>query len=409
MTDNAPTAHAVIGLDERQSAIRERARAFAEEVVAPVAAERDRIQDPLEAFPWDVWREGARRGIRTLPTTVEHGGAGMDVLGHCAALEEICAADCGVGLAYHQTWKLQQRLVQTEYLREEILPAFLADDDYLLTLAMTEPGAGTDNVHPYRGADGGSQTRAEQQPDGDWVINGTKHFMTNGGIGKGGFVICRTDPSKPVSEGATAFFVKHDTPGFRFGKVHDKMGWRLVPNAELIYEDVRIPDAARVSEVGEGLAWLGSLGGLNAAATAVYGIGTARKALDLTIARVRERIQGGRPIGEHQAVQLKLGDMWADVETARTLTWRAAWSAEYNPSHDRKLGPLAQLFSAEMSVRVCYNAMQLWGGLGYMRDAPIEKLMRDALGNYHADGLNDGNRMRIAQALLGDSPKGYLI
>jgi alkylation response protein AidB-like acyl-CoA dehydrogenase len=397
-----------ITLSEEQLELQAQVRAFAEEEIKPISAERDRIVDPLQTFPWDVWRRGSRMGLRTLPMPPEYGGREIDVLTHCVLLEELCAADPGFGAAFHQVWKIQKLLLQNEYLRERHLPRFLEDHDYQLCLGFTEPESGSDNLVPYDGPDGGSRTTAVQQPNGDWVLNGKKHFIFAGGLAKGIFVLCRTDTSRGMSDGATIFFLDHETPGFRYGHIHDKMGWRLAPNAELIFEDCRVPDEARVSEVGQGLPFIGAFGKPHAPTTAVFAIATARAAFDLTLDWCKNRIQGGRPIIEHQAVQMRLADMWAEIEFARTMTWKAAWSGEHNPNHDVKLGMISQLFSAEMVVRVCYSAMQLWGGRGFMREWPIEKLMRDAFANYHIDGVNDLNRVRIARALAGRGGAGYI-
>ena len=397
-----------ITLTEEQIELQAQARQFAEREIKPIAAHRDRIQDPLQTFPWEVWRKGAQLGLRTLPLPPEYGGRGIDVLTHCVILEELCAADCGFGAAFHQVWKIQKLLLANEYLRERHLPRFVDDPDYMLCLGFTEPDSGSDNLIPYDGPDGGARTTAVRQSNGDWILNGKKHFIFAGGLAKGFFVLCRTDPTKGMSQGATLFFLDDRTPGFRFGHIHDKLGWRLTPNAELIFENVRLPDEARVSEVGQGLPFIGSFGKPHAPTTSVFGIATARAAFELTLEWCKHRIQGGRPIIEHQAVQMRLADMWADIEMARTMTWRAAWSGEHNPDHDVKLGILSQLFASEMVVRVCYNAMQLWGGRGFMREYPIEKLMRDALANYHLDGVNDLNRVRIARALAGRAGGGYI-
>ena len=397
-----------IELSDEQRDLQALARRFAEEEIRPIAAERDQIADPREAFPWDAWRKGAKLGLRTLPMPPEHGGVGIDVLTHCVVLEELCAADAGFGAAFHQVWKVQQLLLRTPYLRENVLPRFLADEDFLLSLGFTEDDSGSDNLLPYEGTDGGARTTAAQQPDGSWVINGKKTFIFLGGLSKGSFVLCRTNTDTGMSDGATVFYVDHSVPGFRFGHVFSKLGWRLAPNGELLFDNVVVPDEARVSDVGDGVGFIGSFGRPLAPTTAVFGIATARAAYELTLDWCKRRVQGGKPIIEHQAVALKLADMWTDLQLARDLTWKAAWSGQYREDHDVKLGPASQLVASEAAVRVCYNAMQLWGGRGYMKEYPIEKLLRDAYANYHLDGVNDLNRLRIARALTGRGGAGYL-
>lgn len=397
-----------VSLSQEHLELQTLARTFAEQEIRPISRERDRIDDPLETFPWEVWRKASKLGLRTPAIPRELGGKGMDVLGHCVALEELCVADCGFGCAFHQVWKVSKLLLTTEYLKQNYLPRFMADDDYQFCLAMTEPNAGSDNLIPYDGTDGASRTAAVRQPNGDWLLNGMKHFIFAGGVATGLFVLCRTDPAKGISEGGTFFFLEKDTPGFRFGHIHSKMGWRLSPNAELIFDNVRLPDAARVGEIGKGLAFIGAFGKPHAPTTSVFGIATARSAFEQTLEMCRETVVDGRPLLEHQPVGMRLADMWSDIEMARTITWKAAWSGENNPDHDLKLGMISQLFAAEMVVRVCANAMQLWGERGFRRDNPIEKLMRDSYANYHIDGVNDLNRLRIARALAGKAGGGYI-
>lgn len=400
--DGAVGAAVTVSLPEATLRLRQKAREFALREVRPGAAERDRVSDPLEAFSWEVWRKASRAGWRTLAMPPEHGGIGMDVLTHCVLLEEFCASgDPGFGAAIHQVWKLEKLLLENEYLKQEVLPRFLADDDFMFTLGMTEPDSGTDNVLPYDGLDGGSRTLAVQQPDGDWVIDGTKHFLFAGGISKGTFLLCRTDPAQGMSSGATLFYVDHSLPGFKVGHVHSKLGWRTGPNGRLTFDHVRVPDAARMSPVGAGVGYVGAFGRPHAPTTSSFAIGTARAIYEHTLQWCREFRQRGRPLIEHQSVALLLADMYTNIELARTITWKAAWSGENNPEHDVKWGIVSQLFSAEMVNQVAFSAMRIWGARGYERSWPIEKLVRDGLANYHLDGLNDINRLRITRSLMG--------
>ena len=403
-----PTPVVSVRLSEATIELRDRAREFAEREVKPIAKARDLIPDPAQAFPWDVWRKASREGWRTMALPRDEGGSGIDILTHCVLVEEFTASgDVSFAAGMHQVWKTQELLLTSEYLRHEVLPRFLADDDFMFSLSFTEPDAGTDNMLPYDGADGGSRTTAVRQPDGDWVINGTKHFLTGAGISKGSFVLTRTDPSKGMSDGATVFYVDHSLPGFSAEYVHSKLGMRNIPNGRLRYDNVRVPDDARVSPVGKGIAFIGSFGIPYAPTTSGFAIGVARQALESTLDWCKNRWAGGRPLIEHQAVATILGDMYADIELARTMMWNAAWSGQNDPHHDVKLGIISQLFSAEMVVRVCCNAMRIWGGRGYMKEFPIEKLLRDALFNAHVDGTNDINRLRITRSLTGGTG-GYL-
>lgn len=392
---------AVITLTPEQRELRARIRAFAEQEIKPIAAERDRIDDPIKTFPWEVWRKASRQGLRILSMPPKYGGIGMDVLTHNVVLEEICVADAAFGAEFHQVWKTQKILLTNPFLEQEILPKFLADDDYMFALGSTEPEAGSDNMLPYEGVDNRLRTSAVRQPDGSWLINGMKHFVSGGGIVKGIYLLCRTDFTRGPAEGTTMFFVETDTPGFRFGHIHSKMGWRMTPNAELIFDNVRVPDKQRIGEVGQGILTRRGYSRQYASGTAVFGIGTARAALEATLEMCRSRTRGGRPLIERQEVGLRLADIWTDIELARTLTWKAAWSAQYDPDYNPLLSMGALLASNEMVVRVCQSAMLLWGEAGARRDNPIEKLFRDSFANYHIDGVNDLTRQKIARSLAG--------
>lgn len=396
---------------EQQLSLQKLARDFALREIRPVAIEMDKIANPQEVhdnFPWEIIRKGSALGLRTTALPEEYGGAGIGILTHLVMLEELCQGDSAFATHFHQAWKMAKLLVQkcTDEQREHFLPKFTEDDTALLAVGITEPNHGCDNLLPYDEPDGGMQSTAVR--DGDsWVLNGTKHFIACASVAKLYFIAMRTDKTVGVTQGITVFLVERGTPGFRTGRVHDKMGNRLMMNAELIFENCRIPDFNRVSEVGKGLSFLGSFGARHVPTTGAFGLALARAAFEYAVEYTKNRIQGGRPIIEHPTVALRLGEMASLIEAARAVSIRSAWSAD-QPKYDSQLGILSSIFASDVGPKVCDMAIQLLGGNGYMRDYPLEKLMRDAMMCYHIDGTSDLHRMKIGDFLRGVSKAGYI-
>lgn len=398
-------------LSEEQIGLQILAKDFAEREIKPIAAEYDRIADPnevLEKFPWQVIKKGSEVGLRTAALPKEYGGANIGILTHLIMLEELCQGDTGFATHFHQAWKMARLLTQkcSPEQRDHFLPKFTDDDTALIGVGITEPEAGCDNFLPYDGPDGGARTSAERKGD-EWVINGTKHFIACGAVGKLIFLATRTDKTVGVTQGVTIFLVERGTPGFRVGRIHDKMGNRLMMNAELIFENCRVPDINLVSEVGKGIQFLAAFGAKHVPTTGAFGFALARAAFEYAVEYAKERVQGGRRIIEHQTVAVKLAEMAALIEAARSVSMRAAWHAD-QPDFKPMIGILASIFSSDVGPKVCEMAMQVLGGYGYMKSFPIEKLMRDALMCNHIDGSSDVHRIKIGQILQGVSLTGYI-
>ena len=225
-------------LTEEQKALVDLARDFAEKEIRPVAKELDKEPDPLKRFPWDVLEKGSKLGLRTLALPTELGGAGADVLTLCLVGEELAWGDLGTAVTFDQTWKITHlfETLTNEEQKSKYLSRFLEDDLFHLAVAMTEPSGGSDNIIPFDSPDAGVKTTAV--PDGDdWIANGKKQYISNGGVAKLYIVAMRTDPSKGVSEGMTYFLLDPSMEGFEIGKFHDKLGQRLSLNAELLFKD----------------------------------------------------------------------------------------------------------------------------------------------------------------------------
>jgi len=387
-------------LTDGQRALQKLARDFAEREIRPIARERDRLADPGARFPWEVVERAGRLGLRTLALSEELGGGGADVLTLCLVGEELAWGDLGVAVTFDQTWKISHFIerLASEGQRARFLPAFLEDHRFHLAIAMTEPSAGSDNIIPYDGPGAGAQATARRE-GGHWVVNGTKRFISNGGIAKLYLLALRTDEARGVSEGLTYFLATPDLEGFRIGRIHDKMGQRLSQNAELVFENCRIPEANRVSEVNRAMdARRAFVRGSNIEAAATV-LGTARAAYEDALEYARGRVQGGRPIIEHQAVGFMLCDCWADYQASRQLLHYAAWAAGREGLYDPKMGFLAKAFVSEAAYRIATRSLEVWGGMGYMTEAPMEKYLRDVTSFLHSDGTNQAMRVRAMRFL----------
>ncbi len=382
-------------LTASQRELQRLAHDYAKNELRPHVRERERLTDPGARFPWEALEAGSRLGLRTLSVPEERGGGGADILTLCVVGEEIGWGDLGVAVTFDQTWKVIHFLdtVWNAEQRERFLPEFLADHRFHLAVGMTEPEVGSENFIPEEGPDRGVRTRAERDGN-EWIVNGRKRYISNGGIARLYVIVCRTDPTVGVSRGVTYFMVTPDMAGFSIGRIHEKMGQRLSQNAELLFEDCRVPDDHRVTPVGGGVAARsgpfsrGSV--IESAATA---LGPARAAYEDALEFARTRIQGGRPVIEHQGVGFLLADCFVEYQAARQTLHHAAWRA-MREGYDPKLGYMAKVFASETGFRIATRALEVWGGAGYMTDGPMEKYLRDVVSFLHSAGTNQAQRIR---------------
>src|SRR5215211_6630144 len=389
-------------LTPRQRELRQIAHDFAMEVVLPATEKADRVAEADKSFDWSIIREGSKRGLRTLSLPQEFGGEGADVLTLAIVGEQICYGDLGIGVAFDQTWKVMTTLAHlvSADQRRRWLPRILEDPEFLLGVGMTEPMHGSDNILPYEKT---VDTRAEQHVD-KWVLNGTKRYISNGGLAKLYYIIARSQDGA-LAESLTGFLVPADAPGFTVPEVWDKLGQRAVQNGTLRFDKVEIPDADRVGAVGKALPTIGAFllrYGSNVQAGASV-LGVAQRAYDLSVQYAFERVQGGRPIIEHELQRLRLARMAMKIQAARSYLWFGGWDCGQD-EFDRKHASLAKIFASEAAVEVCRDAMELWGAAGYMKKNPIEKLMRDALSFLHSDGTNDVLGLKAANFIAQERP-----
>ncbi|MCC7106921.1 MAG: acyl-CoA dehydrogenase family protein [Chloroflexi bacterium] len=377
-------------LNENQLALKELAREFADEHIRPTAKEREYIADPRERFPWDIVRAGSELGIRTLAVPEAYGGPGADHLSLCVVGEELAKADLGVAVIFDQTWKFTTMLYAmcTPDQIQRHLSTFMTDPEYLLALGATEPEAGSDTWMPYDEPGAGITTFA--QKDGDsFVLNGKKHFISTTPEAKLYAIVARTDRTARYSEGAlSAFLIPKGHPGLNFGIIHEKIGQRLTNNGEIYLENCRVhKDDILVGEGQFHQALLRVMRGSNTEAAATT-LGVGQAAYEAALAYAKQRVQGGKPIIEHQAIGFMLAEMLMRLEAARLLIWKSAWSLDHEDPPDLKLPKIAKIFASEVAVQVAIKAIEIHGGAGIMRNLPMEKYLRDAVTFLHSDGAN---------------------
>ncbi|MBI3918926.1 MAG: acyl-CoA/acyl-ACP dehydrogenase [Betaproteobacteria bacterium] len=393
-------------LNEEQRGWQMEARKFAEEEIRPISLGRDEISDPRATFDWELIKKGSRVGFRTLAVSRKWGGHGADLVTQALVMTELARADSAISKTFSQNWKWSQLIAAscTEDQQERFLKPFLADDTYLLGSGSTEPNAGSDNrLPPKDDIKAGVQVRAERQGD-EWILNGEKCFIANGSVAKLFFVRTRTNPNVGVKDGSTLFLVSKDTPGFRIGKVFNKRGWRFYQNAELIFENARVPHANLVGQVNGAAkareSDLSEFGDLELAANAL-GICDASVEMAMQYARTR---RNGKPLGEYQLVQLKLSEMHMLTEALRSFVMRTAWERDQAVRGDKGLrdSPNAGLvmnYSQPVVQRVTGLNMEIHGPEGAMMNGGVDKLVRDAMIWTHLAG-DSVQRMRSLRHLL---------
>jgi alkylation response protein AidB-like acyl-CoA dehydrogenase len=383
---------------------RDVARTYATEVVAPAAPALDAEVDPAEAFSWELVEAASDRGLRLAPLPEAYGGGGTDFLTNAVMLEEIAAADLGTSVVLAQTWKFAQLVMElgTPDQRERWLGRIVENRRGLMAASLTEPQGGSDNILPYDGVEGGMQTTA-RRVDGGWVINGQKCFISNSNRADTILVFARTRADQPVRTGVSCFLVPADSPQVRFGIVHDKMGERLANNSEIFYENVFVPEEDLLGQENVILSDVARLlRGSNAYAAACT-LGVARAALTRALRYTRSRVQGGRVLIEHDDIGTHLAQLYAELETARTYVFRAAWAADHADPFDPKMAAVPKLIASEVAFEVTRHSLEMFGGSGVMRETGMEKLLRDATIFLHSDGANTVMRKKIAADLRGRS------
>jgi alkylation response protein AidB-like acyl-CoA dehydrogenase len=372
---------------EEQRALRETVRRLAREKIAPRAAEIDESQE----FPEDIHRLFAQQGLLRLKIPQQYGGVPADAVTCCLVVEEIARVDgsSSLLLVNHQAGLGPLLAGLTEEQKAAFFPA-IAEEGQIVGFALTEPESGSDAAS--------LRTRAKKEGNG-YRLNGCKCFITNGGKAQAYVIFATLDPSLR-KRGITTFLVDAGTPGLRVGKKENKMGMRGSPTTELLLEDVYVPAERRVGPEGEG--WPILLKGLSETRIliAALSVGLADGATEAAARYAARRTQFGRPVSSFQGIAFMLADMLMGIETARSITYRAAGMQDRADPRVRRYASMAKCYASDMAMRVTTDAVQMMGGYGYMKDYPVERMMRDAKVLQIFEGTNQVQRMIIARDYL---------
>jgi alkylation response protein AidB-like acyl-CoA dehydrogenase len=379
-------------LTEDQKLFRKEWRRLFEDKFTERAAEIDKTGE----FPWDNLKVLADAGLAGINIPEAYGGAGADSITHCLLVEEVARVCASTSLipAVNKLATLPILFAGSEELQQRFLPQ-IADGSAMASYCLTEPGSGSD----------AAAMRSRAVRDGDhYVINGTKRFITGGGVSKIYVYYAVTDPDAG-SKGISAFVLEDSMPGFEIGKHEDKLGIRGSPTTEVICSDVRVPAANRLGEEGQGFPL--ALRALDHSRITIgaQAVGIAQGALDYALGYTKERRQFGQAIADFQGVQFMLADMAMQTEAARTLIYQAAAKADREDEDLTFFGAAAKCFASDVAMKVTVDAVQLLGGYGYVKEFPLERMLRDAKITQIYEGTNQILRVVMARQLQQRSPR----
>jgi alkylation response protein AidB-like acyl-CoA dehydrogenase len=382
---------AVAHISEDEQALIDAIHELAVERVAPRAAEIDHTGQ----FPWDMKELLAQQDIYAMPFPVEYGGLGSSELAIIMAIEELSrhCATTSLLLAVQQLGATPIILAGNEEQKRKYLPP-LASGEWLAAFGLTEAGSGSDAA--------AMRTFAVRKGD-KYVLNGTKRFITNGGLAQVNSVFAITDP-ETGTRGISAFIIEKDFPGFSVGRIEEKMGIKGSQTAELIFTDCEVPVANLLGREGEGFKIAMMTLDRTRIGIGAQALGIAQGALDLAVSYSKQRVQFGKPIAENQGIQFMLADMATKVEASRLLVYNAAEMVDREETGPNtgfgKYSAMAKMYASDRAIEVTNDAIQVLGGYGYMKEYPAERMMRDAKITQIYEGTNQIQRVVIARDLL---------
>jgi butyryl-CoA dehydrogenase len=377
-------------LTEEQRMIIDGAKKFAEKELAPLAGEADEKQEcNVEAL-----KALGELGYLGMTVPDPYGGTGVGAVAYAGAMIEFSKVDSGVSVGVSVQNSLVNDAIMmfgTEEQKMAYLPK-LTSGEWLGCFSLTEAGAGSDPAH----------IRAAAVRDGgDFVLNGTKNFTTNGGFADLMIAFFSTDREKGA-KGISAFIVDKGTPGFEVGKHENKLGIRASSTTEMVFTDCRVPASTMLGQENKGLSIALATLDCGRIGIAAQAVGIAEAALEEAVKYAKQRVQFGKPLAEFEALQFMLADMAVDVEVAKTMLYRVAWMKDSGAKRFTKESAMVKLFAAEMAHRVCHKALQIHGGYGFVKDYKIERLYRDQRITEIYEGTSEIQRVVIARALLSD-------
>lgn len=373
-------------LSSEQVSLKKLAHEFAEREIAPVASEYDRTAE----FPWPIFNLAHDLGLVNLSVPEEFGGPGVSVLDECIINEELswgCAGIAGA-LGMNSVAALPLMIAGTEEQKRKYLNRLTIDRE-VASYAVTEPGAGSDVA---------SIKTTARRVGNEYILNGTKNFISNGSYATY-FVVFAMVEKEKQHDGISAFIVERESEGVSVGRKEDKMGQRASDCAQIIFEDVRVPKQNRLGSEGSAFRIAMKVFDRSRPVVATTAVGVARRAMEHAIDYARQRKTFGRELGQHQAIGFKLADMAMQVTAARWMSWHAAWLTDHGQRNTREAA-CAKAFAADACMQITCEAVQIFGGYGYMKDYPVEKLVRDAKGIQIYEGTSEIQRLIIARDLL---------
>ena len=376
------------GLSQEQQLLKTTVRDFAEQELAPHAREWDEKQE----FPREVFTKLGELGLMGVCWPAQYGGSEMSTLDYALVMEELARVDAGVALslaAHHSLCSGHIFLAGSEEQKLKYLVP-LAKGEKVGCWGLTESSAGSDA--------GGTKTTAVKK-GGEWVLNGSKTFITNGGIADIAVIMAVTDASKG-KKGISAFVVERGTPGFRAGKKEDKLGVRSSDTSELVFEDCRIPGDSLLGQQGMGFVDTLRILDRGRIGIAAWSLGIAQACLEASLRYAKGREQFGHPIADFQAVQFKIAEIATQVDASRLLIWRAAFLRDSGQEHTVE-SSMAKLFAGEAAVQIALEALQIHGGYGYIKEYPVERYLRDSKLGTIGEGTSEVQKLVIARGLLG--------
>ncbi len=373
-------------LTEEQRDLQKLAREFATKEIAPKAA----FHDETGEFPWEIVKKAWEIGLMNTHIPEAYGGLGLGVLDGCLIAEELAAACSGIGTAMEANGLAEAPVIvggTEEQKRKWLTP--MVDEFRLAAYCVTEPDAGSDVQRLKTSA---------RKVGSEYVINGSKMWITNGGVADWYFVVASTNPNRGA-RGLSAFIVPKDTPGIEVGKKEQNLGQRASDTRAITFSDVKVPEGNRLG--GEGRGWTLAMTAFvhTRPPVAAAAVGVARTALEHAVRYAKERKTFGSPIAQHQAIGFMLAEMSRDVEAARLLTWRSAWHVDRGEPSQMEAA-YAKWTAADACMKTTTNAVQIFGGYGYNREYPVEKLMRDAKVFQIYEGTSQIQRHIVAAGVL---------
>src|SRR5688572_1813355 len=392
---------AIFIVNEDQKAILDTVKRFVDDEVKPRSAKLDADPDPAAGFSWEIVEKAHEVGIRSMTLSEKWGGLGTDSLTTAMVIEELAKGDIGVSVIFAQTLKIAQIMEKALNAEQQarVLPEFSADPRGMLAIGITEPDNASNYFLPYPAPSRTSATKVQ----GGWIVNGMKHLIANRNRPSYYARFVHTTPEKPLAEGATCFLLERGRPGFTIGLVHDKTGERLANNAELVFQDCFIPDDNVVGQPGKRFGVLAEFfpqSNAYAAAT-ILGVAVAlhRKAIEWA----QVRVQGGKPLIEHDGIRAQLAEMRMLIDASRAYVHRAAWLADHQAEGwDKTLGALPKAMASQCAWKIATWTMEIHGGHGYMKEFGVEKLVRDAAAFLHSDGVNRTLFLKAANFMFSD-------